>query len=348
MLILLSGSGVNSEPGETREPEGGETEETAESTCEKGIGNMSVVGAAGRLGLPGISSWGYQLQGRNGQAISIVDVMGYEFYLMVLDNSADGTEDKEFSRADIEGVKATGKIVLAYMSIGEAEDYRFYWDWMPKSLIIEENPDWPGNYKVKYWTRTWKNILFSRTSGPRKSYLDRIIDQGFDGVYLDIVDAYEFAGPHEIGGTDRRRTAAADMIRLVGEIADHARITRGRPDFCIVPQNAVCIWDQENFPDDPDPEGKSRQMRQRYLADIDAIGVEDVFFFGPRNENNPYRPDQWVINHLTSYQEVGKLILSVEYVTWKKKVKKYYQAASQNGYVPLATRRALNGVFFRP
>lgn len=78
------------------------------------------------------------------------------------------------------------------MSIGEAEDYRYYWqlewDINPPSWIDKENPDWQGNYKVQYWNESWQNIIF----GSDKSYLDKIIETGFDGVYLDIIDAFEY------------------------------------------------------------------------------------------------------------------------------------------------------------
>ena len=78
------------------------------------------------------------------------------------------------------------------MSIGEAEDYRFYWDTAWESNEPEwlegENPDWPGNYKVQYWEPDWQAIIFG---GP-DAYLDIIIAAGFDGVYLDIIDAFEY------------------------------------------------------------------------------------------------------------------------------------------------------------
>ena len=53
-------------------------------------------------------------------------------------------------------VKANGgsRLVIAYMSIGEAEDYRYYWNdsWYlhPPKWLARENPNWPGCYKVKY------------------------------------------------------------------------------------------------------------------------------------------------------------------------------------------------------
>ncbi|TET44572.1 MAG: hypothetical protein E3J66_00680 [Dehalococcoidia bacterium] len=91
-------------------------------------------------------------------------------------------------------VKANGgsRLVIAYMSIGEAEDYRYYWqrEWEtnPPLWLAEENPEWPGNYKVRYWDNDWQNIIY----GKDDCFLKRILDAGFDGAYLDIVDAFEY------------------------------------------------------------------------------------------------------------------------------------------------------------
>lgn len=90
--------------------------------------------------------------------------------------------------------KANGgsRLVIAYMSIGEAEDYRYYWrnSWRssPPPWLAEENPNWHGNYKVRYWDSGWQSIIH----GNDTSYLWKIMDAGFDGVYLDIIDAFEY------------------------------------------------------------------------------------------------------------------------------------------------------------
>jgi len=105
----------------------------------------------------------------------------------------DGTA---FTRQDINALKyktnGTRCLVIAYMSIGEAEDYRYYWkqEWNTElpAWISMENPQWPGNYKVKYWEKEWQNIIY----GNDDSYVKKIIDSEFDGVYLDIIDAFEF------------------------------------------------------------------------------------------------------------------------------------------------------------
>lgn len=82
--------------------------------------------------------------------------------------------------------------IVAYVSIGEAEDYRPYWkdEWKKESPVwLEaENPLWKGNYKVRYWEQEWKDIIY----GNENSYIRKVLNAGFDGVYLDIIDGYEY------------------------------------------------------------------------------------------------------------------------------------------------------------
>ncbi|MDR3349110.1 MAG: endo alpha-1,4 polygalactosaminidase, partial [Acidaminococcales bacterium] len=84
------------------------------------------------------------------------------------------------------------RLVFSYMSIGEAEDYRYYWQksWsaQPPGWLERENPYWKGNFVVKYWEREWKDLLFGKPG----AYLDLILAQGFDGAFLDIVDGWEY------------------------------------------------------------------------------------------------------------------------------------------------------------
>ncbi len=115
------------------------------------------------------------------------------FDIIIMDLFFDNTI---FNLNDLNSIryKANGgrRLLIAYLSIGEAESYRYYWhsDWNanPPSWLAEENPDWPGNFKVFYWDPEWQQIIFGNDS----SYVKKIIDAGFDGVYLDIIDAYEY------------------------------------------------------------------------------------------------------------------------------------------------------------
>lgn len=84
------------------------------------------------------------------------------------------------------------RVIMAYMSIGQAENYRWYWKpfWnaTPPAFIDQEDPYWTGNFYVHYWDPAWQNII----TAPTDSYVSRVVDAGFDGVYLDLVNAFEY------------------------------------------------------------------------------------------------------------------------------------------------------------
>jgi cysteinyl-tRNA synthetase len=105
-------------------------------------------------------------------------------------------QDVALTAAEVASLKtkANGgqRLLICYVSIGEAENYRYYWQssWEPGSpaWVAAENPEWAGNFKVRYWDPAWKDIIF----GNDASYLKKVLDAGFNGVYLDIIDAFEF------------------------------------------------------------------------------------------------------------------------------------------------------------
>jgi cysteinyl-tRNA synthetase, unknown class len=100
--------------------------------------------------------------------------------------------DETLTEADIISLKTKQnggtRLVICYMSIGEAEEYRYYWSGLNKKLVYKENPNWAGNFSVKYWEPTWKDVIY----GNDQSYTKKILNAGFDGVYLDIIEAYEY------------------------------------------------------------------------------------------------------------------------------------------------------------
>lgn len=132
----------------------------------------------------------------DGQYSSVSEFVGQlsatDYDLFILDLFCCG---ESLDRDDLAllGVKPNGqpRLVLCYVSIGEAEDYRWYWDpeWEtdPPSWLGPENPQWPGNYLVEYWDPEWAAILY----GSDSSYVDMVVTAGFDGVYLDKIDSFE-------------------------------------------------------------------------------------------------------------------------------------------------------------
>lgn len=307
---------------------------------------VSLVAAAGptvTIGGRPVNDWVYQLQGHDGRPLDLKPLAATRYDLAVVDYSADGTGTGEFGPEQVAALRhGSGgeKLALAYMSIGEAEEDRFYWDpaWVdrhdrPTPLappwLGPVNPDFRDNFKVRYWDPDWQRIIFGVTEGPQKSYLDRILDQGFDGVYLDIIDGFEFFGPG--GKRPERPTAAADMAAFVEAISRYAREMRGHAAFVVVPQNGSEIVRKLDH-----------AGRADYFAAIDAIGAEDTFFFGDSENNNRFWPRRREIRNLRLFQAAGRQVLSVDYVTRRKKIRRYYRETRRHGYVGFATVRALD------
>ena len=98
----------------------------------------------------GVDSWAYQLADIDPKEIAALDVD-----LVVVDYAADGSDETAFKPADVARMQTRPgggrKLVVSYMSVGEAEDYRFSWNaaWKkPKTRpawLDDENPDWEGN-----------------------------------------------------------------------------------------------------------------------------------------------------------------------------------------------------------
>ena len=112
-----------------------------------------------------------------------------DFDILLIEPSING---EFFSREQIESLKKKSsgarRLVIAYFSIGEAENYRHYWkkSWNKKhpDWIAEENSNWGGNYRVKYWSPEWKSII--------KDYQKKLDEIGVDGYLLDTVDTYYY------------------------------------------------------------------------------------------------------------------------------------------------------------
>jgi cysteinyl-tRNA synthetase len=239
--------------------------------------------------------------------------------LLVVSISAAGN-----SREAIENLKHSpggDKIVLCYMSIGQAEDYRFYWqrEWYqdPPTWLDEPDPDWAGDYWVRYWDPEWQAIIY----GSPDSYLDRILDLGFDGVYLDRVDTYYY---YEERG---RETAAREMADFIIGLTEYAR--ERHPGFGVFPQNAEELGIR--FPD--------------YLDTVTGIGVEDLYYGYPRDHTAS--PPEWTAERekiLDEWVVAGKLVLTIDYTRIPEQIDDAYARSQARSYVPFVTVRSLGQI----
>ncbi|MFA6027662.1 MAG: MJ1477/TM1410 family putative glycoside hydrolase [Patescibacteria group bacterium] len=245
-----------------------------------------------------VDSWVYQLQDADTEALAST-----AYDIVVIDYSKDGTDDEAYTYEQIQNLRDSGKIVLAYLSLGEAEEYRFYWQdaWAndPPAWLGPENKNWAGNYKVKYWHDAWweTGIL---------PYLDRIEAAGFDGVYLDIIDGYYYWGNHGFG----TKKSANRMVKLIQKIRENLE-TQNQSIIC--PQNGESIIDDAGA-----------SYRDLYWENTNCIGIEDLFYNTSKSDRI-YRKKL-----LKRYANHNNLILNVEYIKEEKEAEYLYKASNQN------------------
>jgi len=256
--------------------------------------------------------------------LDLVAKSGYD--LAIIDYSKDGSAEGKWKTSEISSVKAKGSFLFAHLSIGEAESHRSYWQplFTPgnPSWLGRQNPERPSSYKVKYWDAEWKKIV--------KDYLSEIAAQGFDGVCLDLVDAYEYWSDVGNGENELLTTveAADRMESFVKELADYARKDLGKSSFIVCPRNGTGVLDDASD-------------SSAYAESIDAVVAADVYFFGDSEMDNAWNPRTDVIGDLDSYRSEGKKVFVVEYLSKGNAtaVRSFYETARLKGYVPFAANR---------
>ncbi|MFQ5506744.1 MAG: endo alpha-1,4 polygalactosaminidase [Planctomycetota bacterium] len=228
------------------------------------------------------------------------------------------------------------KLCIAYLNIGQAEDYRIYWrqdEWRIGSpdFLLGKDPDgWAGNYPVAFWDPRWRRIL----CGNPASLLDQILAAGFDGVYMDWVLGYQdptVLRAAESAGID----AARAMVELIAGLRSYARSRR--PGFLLIAQN-----------------GAGLACREPVLLElIDGFAQEDLLFRGdaraawedPSAGDLPgVRPEDGdpLSRGLEKSLARGIPVFSLDYAIRPENVRKAYETNRRRGLVPFVSRTPLD------
>ena len=124
-------------------------------------------------------------------------------------------ESEQFNRLDIKLMKESNELVLGYISMGEVAPARYYYTDL-KDKTLGKNEIW-DSYYLNPADSTTRSILMN--------LVDRIKEKGFNGLFLDTVDAY---GPW--GST---KDKVDDFISLLQEIKQKY------PDFHLMQNSGV-------------------------------------------------------------------------------------------------------------
>lgn len=256
------------------------------------------------------------------------------------------------------------KLTIAYIDIGQAEDYRTYWQpgWRVGSpdWITAIDPDgWEGNYPCAYWRSEWKDIWLG--SG---GYLEKIIAAGFDGVYLDWIEAYSDENVLSAAAKDGV-SAKAEMLRWIQEIGDYGRVRN--PNFIVIAQNAAelavepgygslvdAIAQEQVWYDggaDNDPAGDCPLPATD--DDIDTPAYADSLSPACREtyeafpESTLHVSTESYLESLEAAQTRGFKIFTVDYALEPGHVARVYREARDRGFVPFTSARNLD-LYFAP
>lgn len=244
------------------------------------------------------------------------------------------------------GVSREHKICVAYLNIGQAEDYRQYWspDWRAPTQSAPGNPDfllcldpdgWPGNYPCRYWDPRWKAIVF----GSHGALLDRILEAGFDGCYLDWVLGYSepaVARAAALEGVDPARA----MVDFLLELRTYARQTH--PNFVLIAQNGAELVER-------DP---------RFAHAIDGLAHEDLSFRGEASaqwddsraggidasaeRRGPHTKEDPLLACLKRVRALGPRVFTIDYAVRTEDVEYALRRSRAAGFVATVSRTPLD------
>lgn len=290
--------------------------------------------------LSDVRFWAYQLEGLDDPAaIDAICNSHYDMIVMDQQRSLLGSEDHN-TFSDVLRIRQSpnsrggNKIVLCYIDIGQVESYRYYWrdSWEKgnPAWILEPDPDgWDDCYGVKFWDPQWKSVL--------KDYLSRIMDDGFDGIYLDWLAIYESPAIQVLAAKENR-DPRIEMINLISELSTFAR--NREDDFLFIAQNAPELG---SYP--------------AYISLFNAIAQEDIWFDGSGDPDGggaqgDMRVDsldtQYYLDQLQIWQLNHKPVFNVEYAQETQNVNTAYQNGEANKLKTYTTNRLLDKLTLTP
>lgn len=122
---------------------------------------------------------------------------------------------------EVQQLRERGVRPVAYVNLGEAESYRYFFDAVDPDWLLGANPHWANHFYVDARRRGWQRLLLD-------TVIPNIRAKEFEGVFLDMVDT---ALPSLYPETE------PGMIALIEEIR------RAYPDWILIMNNGLFLVD---------------------------------------------------------------------------------------------------------
>ncbi len=100
-------------------------------------------------------------------------------------------------------------IRLGYLSVGEADPRRDYWNEVRGApFLVEPDPSWPDNVRVDLRDPQWQAVLLDQE-------IPRLLALGFDGLMLDTIDTAPYLEAKDGVRFAGMRAALRDLLRAI-------------------------------------------------------------------------------------------------------------------------------------
>ena len=218
-------------------------------------------------------------------------------------------EPEHYHKTQIEKIKKSNTLTVAYLNIGEAESYRSFFNKVNSEWIIKENPDWERHYFIDVSQKGWQNLLIDEV-------IPAIFIKNFDGLFLDMIDVAELFPDSQEG-----------MISIIN------KIRQKYPDKLLIMNNGLFLADHV-----------SRSI-DGILAENLFIKYDLKTNLARKSRKSEYQSKIKELIRLK--QKYALRIFTLDYVTHEKSELAGYASgkARSFGFIPYVSTIALNKIF---
>ncbi|RMH04217.1 MAG: polysaccharide deacetylase, partial [Aquificota bacterium] len=204
--------------------------------------------------------------------------------------------------------------ILGYMSVGEIEKYRSYYQEL-KGFAVGENKMW-DSLVADLRKKEYRDFLLNRVA-------KNIAERGFDGFFLDTLDSYMLVAKKE--EYEEYQKALVDFIKALRE---------RYPDKLIVLNRGFEVLDQV-----------------KHL--VNGIMAESLFWGLDSNRNYRKVSEEdrkWLLDQLNRAKQYGLPVIVVDYVSPKNKklAMEVLNKISSLGFIPYVADKELSRIGFSP
>lgn len=224
-------------------------------------------------------------------------------------------------------LQSPSRILLGYVSLGEAAPHRPFEVHNRVGLKLTENPFWKGNQIIDVSLPAWRKFLL-------EEHIPSILAQGFNGIMIDTIDSPLYLAWNKPDHYGELYVACVKLVKA---------IRKKYPQMVIMVNRGFEV-------------GSKRSILPDIAREVDFVLAESTMaqqdhltkkftFHPPKMQHNSREI-------LTAAQKVNPhlRILSLDY--WDPKevegVKNLYRAQRQNGYIPQVSTVLLDTLYPEP